>query len=123
MKLSHVLGQLEPVVGLTSLIAAPESIGTAARGIPNLGAARDHLTRARSAQAACKSDAAYWGYVGQIAYWRTVVNLLLAAEITGPGDLPDVPLPERGGVVMDMASDLENFGVRVARAAGAEVSS
>jgi hypothetical protein len=114
VRLADVWPRIAPVAGLTSAIAAPESV--AARGpaapvsLASARAERDGLIRARDAST---SDAAYWGYVGQIAYWRAVVSLLEAVELVGPDNLPDVEPPDQDGVVMDNAARLQEWGDEV----------
>ena len=121
MQLNEVMDRLAPVVGLSSLIGAPESVrfGGASSERVNLGGAREALAHAEALQRDAKSDAAYWGYVGQVAYWRCVVALLEAAEITGPDDLPDIPpdFLDRNQVVMDAAWSMEQWGRAVLDAA------
>ena len=119
MKLNDVLSQLAPVVGFTSLIAAPESVRVDqpdAKRI-TLGGAYEALAGVINKQKTCGSDAAYWGYEGQRGYWQAVVYLLEAAKITGE-DLPDVDVPDLSNkVVMDAAYEMEQFGARVLKAA------
>src|SRR3990167_7315523 len=103
MKLDDVLKELTPVVGLTSLIGAPQSVSSRQALQPTLRQARREYERVQAAQAASNSDAAYWGWEGQRAYWACLVSLLEATEITGEDNLPDVPLPKRIGVVMDLS--------------------
>jgi hypothetical protein len=45
------------------------------------------------------------------------VNILEAAEITGPDNLPDVHYDDSPGVVMDLCARQENFGKDVLLAA------
>lgn len=116
MKFDDVMNQLAPVVGLTSAIAAPSSVRS--EGAPGpavtLGGAREALAHVEQQQRGCKSDAAYWGYQGQVSYWRAVVSLLQAAEITGRDDLPDVPLPDLANrVVMDSTYLMEKWAESV----------
>lgn len=123
MKLSDVMDRLAPVVGLSSAIGAPGSVRTtgARANQVTLGGAAEALAHAEASQQAARSDAAYWGYQGQVSYWRAVVNLLKAAEITGPDDLPDIE-PDflgRTQVVMDACSSMERWSEQVLRAAEA----
>lgn len=109
--------------GVTSIIAAvatgdfdpiqiPDAVGV------SLQAASEQLMLATERQNNSQSDWAYWGYAGDIAYWRAVVNILRAAEITGPDNLPDVPPPDlENKVVMDACAEVERFGARVLREA------
>ena len=120
MQLVEVFEQLRPPVGVTSLIAAPESVADRPSEIPTLETAQARLAELTEAQLKCGSGAAWWGYEGQLAYWRSFVNLLHAAAITGPDDLPDVPLPGQGGVVMDNMATMERFGNEVLKRAKAQ---
>jgi hypothetical protein len=123
MKLNDVLNQLAPVVGFTSLVAAPESVRI---DQPDplritLGGAYEALAHVTIRQKNCGSDAAYWGYEGQRAYWQSVVYLLEASKITGPDDLPNVELPDLSNrVVMDAAYLIEQFGKQVLEKANAQ---
>jgi len=100
-------------VGVSSLIGAPESVRTQGVAAVTLDQARAQLALVLEAQDRCTSDHAYWGHEGQRAYWVAVVDVLTAAAITGPDDLPDVELPSGGGIVMDSCSRLEAFGRQV----------
>lgn len=116
LKLDDVLSKLAPVVGLTSLVYAPESIRTNQIDTQRitLGGAYEALAHTEERQKNCGSDAAYWGWEGQRAYWQAVVYLLEAAAITGPDSLPDVALPDLSNkVVMDAAYYMEKFGKEV----------
>lgn len=116
MKLNEVVGKLAPVVGLTSMIGAPGSVrlGQIDPDRITFGGAHEALANVKNLQDNCGSDAAYWGYEGQRAYWQAVVYLFEAAKITGPDKLPDMALPDLSGhVVMDAAFYLEQFGKRV----------
>lgn len=118
MELAGVLEHLSPIVGLSSAIGAPESVsGAGLTGIPTLEQAKARLSHFQERQDTCTSDYAYWGYAGQVSFWKVVVNLLDAAALVGPEHLPDVPLPARDGVVMDNMAALERFGAEVLRRA------
>lgn len=122
MRLDDVMNTIRPVVGRTSLIGAPDSVDPigASPGTLTLEGAREKLAAVKEAQDSARSDAAYWGYEGQRAYWACVESLLEAAEITGPDNLPDVPIPDVSAhVVMDAAFHLENFGAEVLKRARA----
>lgn len=118
MKLDEALGRIAPVVGLSSLIGAPGSIGTEPDGVPTLAEAQEKLAGVRNAQAKANSDYAWWGYEGEKAFWETVVSLLEAAAITGPDNLPDVDGPDtEGRVVMDACAAMTRWGRQVKHAA------
>lgn len=121
MKLSDVMDRLAPAVGLSSLIGAPESVraeGAQAEQV-TLGGAREALAHAEHMQAGALSDYAYWGYQGQVSYWRAVVSLLEAAEITGPDNLPEIAPTFLDGnhVVMDLCHHMETWARSVRDAA------
>lgn len=121
MKLEEVMAKLRPVVGLSSLIGAPGSVRTEGADADRvtLGGAREALAHASELQNNAQSDYAYWGYQGQVSYWRTVVSLYEAAEITGPDMLPDIEPDFLGGnhVVMDLCHHMETWGKSVLTAA------
>lgn len=123
MRLDDLMSKLRPVVGLSSLIGAPSSV----RGIGadadrvTLGGAREALAHVEAQMIAATSDAAYWGYQGQVSYWRAVVKLYEAAELTGPDDLPDIEpdFLEGDHVVMDLCHRMETWAGWVLDAAKA----
>jgi hypothetical protein len=118
MQLSEVYTHLTPITSLTIAIGAPETLGVKAVTLPTLEQAEAALDTAEKAQDNAGSDYAYWGYEGQRSYWACMVSLLKAAAITGPDNLPDVPVPDfSGDVVMDAAYHMEQFGERVLRLA------
>lgn len=124
MKLSEVLSQLYPTRGITSVLAATiggGDIGSIIGGTADLGVTVAHaeteLAKYRHLSNTCTSDAAYWGYMGDVEYWQVVVNLLKAAKLVGPDNLPDVPLPRRDGIVMDLLAEQRRFGDAVLRLA------
>lgn len=122
MKLQDALSRIHAPKGQTSVITglltgdfAPIR-DQSAIGV-HLSEARQKLEQAREAQRNCTSDWAWWGYNGDIAYWTCVVDLLSAAEIVGADNLPDIPLPELSGVVMDVQAKIEDWGAKVLHAA------
>ena len=120
MRLDDVLNRLAPVAGLTSMAAAPESVRTDQidSNRITLGGAYEALAHVQDQQNNCGSDAAYWGYEGQRAYWQAVVYLLEAAKITGADSLPDMQIPDLSNrVVMDAAFYMQQFGEQVLKAA------
>lgn len=117
MKFNDVMEKLTPVVGLTSFIGAPGSVRS--RGAEGeqvtLGGAHEALAHVQQQQNDAQSDAAYWGYQGQVSYWRAVVSLLEAAELTGRDNLPDIEPDFLDGnyVVMDLCHHMETWAKRV----------
>lgn len=109
-----------PVRGMTSMIAA--AIGGDIDSVTGKKAELDaliiekaeaELSKHTEAQRNCRSDAAWWGYMGDIAYWRTVISILKARELVGDS-LPDVPGPDvEGRVVMDAYSTMEKWGAKI----------
>lgn len=117
MNLKDAFKPIAPVIGLTSLIGAPGSIAGCPPKVPTLVEARDHLKAVKEAQDRCTSDAAYWGYAGQIGFWATAVDILEAAEITGPDNLPDVDPPDlKNCLVMDAIGRMKNYGAAIRHA-------
>jgi len=123
MKLSDALRDFGPCRGQTSVIAAllgggdVKSVTGEPRKGESLKEARAQLARYEEAQEACRSDAAWWGYMGDISYWRAVISLLEAAELVGADNLPDLPYTVQGGFVMDICSRQESWGKEVLEAA------
>lgn len=114
MTLSEALSSINQPIGFTSAIAA--LMGGDGRSVlsvetlsPSLEQITAQLQEAEEAQRNCSSDAAYWGYQGQVSYLRAVSNILKAAQITGPDNLPDIEPPQGGGVVMDECAKIERF--------------
>jgi len=112
-----------PVRGMTSVISATigggdlNSIsGGKADEAISLERAQEELARCFEAQKGCKSDAAWWGYMGDIAYWRTVISILKAGVLCN-GFVPDLAGPDRDGVVMDVYNKMEKWGFAVLKAA------
>lgn len=119
MTLEEALAPIAPVVGLSSLIGAPESVSSRQAEGPSLDAARTRLAALKKAMDHATSDYSYWGYAGQHSYWTAVVDILEAAELVGNDRLPDVPAPETGGVVMDSMAQIESYGRAILDAAKA----
>lgn len=121
MKLEEALNKMGgPTRGFTSMLSALrggdlKSVSGGKRAEESLPDARKKLEDYKQAMFNAKSDAAYWGYMGDVSYWTAVVALLEAAEIVGPDNLPDVAYDETPGVVMDMCARQERFGQEVLR--------
>jgi len=118
MKLEEALSRIHAPKGTTSVIAGMMSgdfgpIRDQSAVGASLESARLKLKSALDAQNSATSDWAYWGYAGDVAYWRCAVSLLEAAAITGTENLPDVPMPKLDGVVMDVQYNLEKWGAAV----------
>jgi hypothetical protein len=66
----------------------------------------------------CQSDWAYWSILSDLSYWEAIVNILKAAELVGPDNLPDVTPPNlNGSVVMDAIGRVEDYGKEIYRLA------
>lgn len=123
MNIETALSNIYAPKGFTSVITAMfggdmASIQEQSAVGATLETARAKLKAVTDAQAASQSDAAWWGYMGDIAYWRAAVSILEAAVLVGPSDLPDVPAPSlEGRVVMDACSAVERYGQAVLAAA------
>lgn len=118
MKLQDALSKIHAPKGATSIIAGVMSgdfapIRDQSAVGASLETARAKLKSAEDAQNNATSDWAYWGYAGDVAYWRCVTSLLEAAAISGADNLPDVPMPKLVGVVMDVQHNLETWGADV----------
>jgi len=127
MKLQEALSKIHSPKGQTSIIAGVMSgdfapIRDQSAVGASLESAREKLKSAEDLQNNATSDWAYWGYAGDVAYWRCVVNLFEAAEICGADNLPDVPPPKLEGVVMDVQGNVEQWGADVlAQARSAQI--
>lgn len=75
--------------------------------------AEAQLQGARRGMKNPSSDWAYWGYAGQAAYWSCVKDILEAASIVGPDNLPDVQAPSTNGAVMDVQSNMIDYGQKI----------
>lgn len=124
MNLQKALQQLGgPPTGLTTVIAgllagdkgaaATLSGITAATITTSINEAEERVAELTRQQNGCGSDAAYWGYAGQISYWRATHHILQAAALVGPDDIPDVPPPANAGVLMDIMAQQERYGQAV----------
>ncbi len=117
MTVEEVFNSIAPIVGITSMIGAPSSVGGRASAVPTLAAAREQYAKVKVLQDEATNDVSYWGYAGQVSYWKALCDVLEAAALVGPDSLPDVPLPTGQGVVMDSMAELERFGSKVLRLA------
>ncbi len=114
MNIEQALKPIAPVIGVSSLIGAPNSISSQLYGKEGLDKAKQKLQDIITAQDNCQSDYAYWGYEGQKSYWRAVVNILEASQLVGEDNLPDVAPPDTSNsVVMDACSKIENYGEKI----------
>ena len=119
MKLSDVLDNLCAPKGLTSIISGvmsddfsvlPKKQDTTG----GLQMAKDKVVAYQKQLDECKSDWSYWSILSDLEYWKCMVNVLEAADITGPDNLPDVPFPNlEGKVVMDAIYENTKFGAAI----------
>lgn len=118
MKLSSVFANLELPKNATFALKAPNSVGVKPKSIPPSAVIRKRITAMNNCAGSCASDAEFWGYETQAAYYRCLLNLVKAAEITGADNLPDVAIPVFGGEnPEDDVARLEGFGRQVLAAA------
>lgn len=122
MKLSKALNAIHAPKGLTSVIEAVmhrdfDPVREQSAVDLSLIEAQQKLEDAEKAQRDCTSDWAYWGYQGDVSYWKAVVDILTAANLMEGEDLPDVPAPKLGGVVMDDCSKVQKYGRNILTAA------
>lgn len=80
---------------------ALEKLGGPARGL-SIGAVLAEITALSRKIRDCRSDFEYWGYLGDLEYWRGALDLMEAARIT-ENKLPDIAGPEGGIVVLESA--------------------
>lgn len=122
MRLAEALSIIHPPQSTTTLMgsvlagdsgAADNSQATADVTVEQ---AEAKLASVTESQNQATSDATWWGWDSQRAYWSCVVNLLKAAAITGPDEMPPVLPPVslvRGGMLMDMNFEMEEWGKAV----------
>jgi hypothetical protein len=87
-------------------------------GMLSLETAQANLQKATEAQHDCGSDAVWWAFEGERAFWQAVVYLLESAQLVGLDNLPDIAPPDpKYRMVMDRAWAIEQFGEAVLAAA------
>jgi hypothetical protein len=114
MNLKDALAQISMPVGVTSMISAllggdTKSVEQPAISDLTLEQVRALLATTRKAQEICGSDAAWWGYEGQVGYLQAVADVMAAADLVGPDNLFDIK-PRVGGVLMDQISAITQYG-------------
>jgi hypothetical protein len=118
MKLKDALKKIYPAQGMTTVISALmtkdfssiKEIDIIGKGLKQL---EKELEETKKAQNNCGSDWAYWGYEGTISYLNSAIYILKASDIVGPDNLSDVEEPSKDGVVMDVQSNIEQFGKKI----------
>jgi hypothetical protein len=121
MKLQETLDKIYPVFGHSSIAAAlmgdQEAFDALATSGDTLEVNDDMLAAKireyEESQRDCGSDAAWWAWEGRIAFLLCLRDLLRAAVLTGPDNLPDLPLPETTGMVMVVYEQMRKFGTDV----------
>lgn len=122
MKLSEALSAIHPVMGASSVIAAlfgaadPSSVSDK-KATDNIAEVAARIEEVKNRQDNCQSDAAWWGYEGQLSYLKAVYDVLTAAELVGKDNLPDVDPPRQDGIVMDIYYQQEQYGKEILRRA------
>lgn len=125
MKLKEAIESIHAPKGVTTVIAGVMSGDYSVLEKQN-GLDADHETVKAKIKAYtqqlndCKSDWAYWGILGDLTYWEAIGDILEAAKIVGPDNLPNVAAPELGGVVMDSIGRVGDFGKEILRRAKQE---
>ena len=122
MTLQDALSGFRAVKGVSSAIGGILNGDFSVLGNPDgtgkaLSEAKAELAKAEQALRNVQSDYAYWAVLGDVTYWRTVCNLMEAADLCGPDALPDVAFPPNDGIVMDLLAKQERFGNEVLRLA------
>jgi len=122
MNIAEAIKKVHAPKGVTSVIAGIlsndfDSIRDQSAVGVSLEAAEAKLAAATEAMNTASSDWSYWGYAGDVAYWECVVSLLKAADLVGADNLPDIPLPDLDGVVMDVQYKVSKWGKDVLAAA------
>lgn len=121
MKLSEILAQIEAPKGLSSVLAGisqsdytvlPHMDGLTAK----LSIAEEKVAQYEKQINECQSDWYYWSILGDLSYWRAVLNILRGADLVGENNMPNMPYEKKGMVVMDVIGNLEDYGKSVYRA-------
>lgn len=117
MTAQEAISKIYAPKGITSLIAGaisgdfstlPHQKGLKA----DLETAKGEVEKTKLELKNCHSDWAYWSILGDLAYWKTIVNILEAAIINN-GIVADIEPPKDGGLVMDAIYDLQRWGERI----------
>jgi hypothetical protein len=120
MKLDDVFGILEPPVSYAAKKHAPGFIGKSVSST-TVSEAQGRIKGLMRIQATATSDAEIEAIVGRITYWRTLIDVLHAADLVGPDNLPDVPVPIQGNADIHKECErLSDFGQSVLRQAKAQ---
>lgn len=116
MTVQEAIGNIHAPKGLTSvlngLMSGDYSVLPHEKGIgADLKTAEENVAKYQKQLAQCTSDWSYWSILGDKAYWEAVRDILEAATIVGPDNLPDVEKPNfEGLVVMDSISRVTTYG-------------
>jgi hypothetical protein len=123
MTLDEVFASLEAPRSVNISLRAPESTSPKPSAIPTVVEAKRELSSLSQLQANSASEEQWWGYAGQIAYWRCLTDILAAVEIVGDDDLPEVAVPVLSDAdIKDDVARTEEFGklvLQMARNRGA----
>lgn len=125
MKLDKALKMIHAPKGMTSILAGLStgdfSVLPHQKGLKaTMDEVDEKIAQTKEAKKNCTSDWSYWSILSDLVYWETVKNILLAAEITGPQNLPDMKGLKEGGVVMDAIYNVEQWGISLLKKARSE---
>jgi hypothetical protein len=88
----------------------------------SLALANTKLNEFKEALEHAPNDMVFYGFLGDIAYWETIINLLRAAQLVWPYNLPNVPLPSLEGLTMDLPTIVKKYGEEVLRLAQKQIN-
>jgi hypothetical protein len=58
----------------------------------------------------CNSDAAWWSIKTDLTNWEALLNILKSSLITGVDNLPNIPIKQTEGNLMDVLDNTKKFG-------------
>lgn len=118
MKLEDALSKINPPKTLGSLINSTlgynEIIQHESPAGKTLEEAHAHRDMAIDRMANSNSESEYWNYQGELSAWQAACDVLEAAELVGPDNLPDITYPKKlGPDITSACAQLEGWGQNV----------
>lgn len=123
MTLQEAIAPIAPIMNINSMIGAPESISFD-KAIKSLtkDQIKQKIDSLNKSIEECCSDYAYWGFSGQLSYWRAINDIFEAAEIIGNNNLPYVKFKDEAGIVMAKMAKIETYGRKILELAKQETN-
>ena len=115
MHLKEILSSLSAPKGITSIIngvisddftVLPHQQGANA----GLIEATEMVEKYEKQIQECKSDWQYWSILGDLEYWRAIMNVLKGAVLVGEENMPDRKYTPKNSVVMDEIYNMAQYG-------------